>query len=218
MDQETPPSLSPTAAAPRRFRELLRFSLRTLFIVFTIGCVWLGIVTKRARDQRAAVDRIAQLGGSVGFDYEFDRAGRHIENAEPWGWRWLRQRVGDEYFRDVVWVKLNETVVSDNDLRLIGKLRTTKNLGLNGTQVSDNGLAHIRHLRRLETLELGGTRITDAGLAHLRDLRQLEHLGLFGTRITDQAQGRHSIPRCFRSRHPASRLDGLGGVSRWDGG
>ncbi|HUE72833.1 MAG TPA: hypothetical protein VMP01_18250 [Pirellulaceae bacterium] len=83
MDHEPSSSPSPTAAAPKRFRGLLRFSLRTLFIVFTVGCIWLGIVTKRARDQRAAVDRILQLRGFVSFDYEFDKSGRRIKDAQP---------------------------------------------------------------------------------------------------------------------------------------
>ena len=40
MDHELSPLPSPTAAAPKRFRGLLRFSLRTLFIVFTVGCIF----------------------------------------------------------------------------------------------------------------------------------------------------------------------------------
>jgi hypothetical protein len=147
--------------------------------------VWLGVITKRARDQRAAVNRILEIGGSVSFDYEFDKSGKRMKDAQPPGWRWLRQTIGDEYFRDVVWVNLNKTAVSDNDLRLIGKLRATKQLSLNWTQVGDSGMAHIRHLRQLEGLGLIETSITDAGLRHVEGMPQLDSLILGYTDVGD---------------------------------
>ncbi len=41
----------------RSRRRFFRYSLRTLFVVVTVFCVWMGITAKRARDQRLAQER-----------------------------------------------------------------------------------------------------------------------------------------------------------------
>ena len=59
------------AAKPARSRRRwLRFSLRTLFIVVTLLCVWLGIQVNAARRQREAVTAILNIGGKFSFDYQ----------------------------------------------------------------------------------------------------------------------------------------------------
>ena len=45
-----------TTDQPKPRRRWLQFSLRTLFVVVTVFCVWMGLVTKAARDQRQAVE------------------------------------------------------------------------------------------------------------------------------------------------------------------
>jgi hypothetical protein len=124
-------------------RRLLRFSLRTLFLLMTLIAVWLGLLTKRAREQQLAVDRIAELGGFVGYDFEYGRDGARIKDATPAGWTWLRKIVGDHYFQRVVRVHLYERAVTDADLKLIGKLRHTTSLDLNDTDISDDGMASV---------------------------------------------------------------------------
>jgi hypothetical protein len=189
------PSVSQASVAdPKsRMRGLLRFSLRTLFIVFTVGCIWLGIVTKGARDQRAAVGRVLQLGGSVVFDYEIDDSGRRVKDAQSPGWLWLRQQIGDEYFRRVVQVRLDRTSVSDDDLRKIGKLSDTKLLSLNWTPIGDSGMSHLRSLQQLEYLGLAETRITDEGLRYIERADRMESLILDCTSVSDE--GLNSITK-----------------------
>jgi hypothetical protein len=170
-------------------------------------------------DQRAAVHRIHELGGSVAYDYQFDTSGRGLKNPEPAGWPWLRRLVGDEYFQEVVRVDLDKKPVTDSDLRLIGILSRLTVLSLNFTSVSDDGVRHLDGLRRLRYLGLAKTRVTsdglrylehmndldtlilqhtagvnDAGLPHLKGLARLELLNLGGTAI--QSGGLSELAGC----------------------
>jgi hypothetical protein len=166
-------------------RRVFRFSLRTLFIVTTVIAVWLGLQCKRAREQQLAVDRIAELGGFVGYDFEYGRDGARIKDATPAGWPWLRKIVGDHYFQRVVRVHLDERAVTDADLKLIGKLRHTTSLDLNDTDISDDGMAMLSSLSRLQYLGLARTRVSDAGLQHVEGFRDLKLLILEDTAVGD---------------------------------
>lgn len=116
-------------------RRYLTFSLRTLFVLLTIGCIWLGILAERAREQREAVEAIEALGGYVIYDWEPE-----LEKVEqlsvphivflrdrcppgrPEGWPWLRKLIGDDYFQHVVTVispqySIYNYSVSQSDVR-----------------------------------------------------------------------------------------------------
>lgn len=103
--------------APRPY---LTFSLRTFFVLLTIGCVWLAILAERAREQRETVKAIEALGGYVIYDWEL----RHLsavankgsgQSAEPKpaGPAWLRQLLGDDYFQVVKMAGFNHAKDAD---------------------------------------------------------------------------------------------------------
>jgi len=71
-----------TTTHPRR--RFFRYSLRTLFIVVTVFCIWMAFAAIRARDQRYAVDAILEAGGSVSYEHQIPRA-----KTEPPGPEWL---------------------------------------------------------------------------------------------------------------------------------
>src|SRR5687768_5420104 len=181
---------SPTAASgdvmPKPRRRFVQISLRTLFVLLTIGCVALAVISKRARDQRAAVTRVLALRGFVMYDYEDAAQRASIANPTPPGWPWLRRAIGDEYFQTVVSVKVDSTKVTNDDLRLIGKLRRLHTLSLNFTQVSGEGLAHVRNCRQLRYLGLAETKVTSEGLAHVAEMTKLEDLILQRTPVDDR--------------------------------
>ena len=164
-------------------RSYLRISLRALFIIIAVLAVSLAYLSKRANDQRVAVQRVLQLGGSVGYDFEFDKSGNRLQNPVPPTWSLLRNLIGVEYFANVVRIGLDKAAITEADLRCIGRLRHVRTLSLNHTGVTDSGLSHLRNLRELRILGLAETRITDAGLHHLRNLYKLDTLILEGTDI-----------------------------------
>ena len=173
-----------------RSRRWFQLSLRMALVVLTLGCVWLGVLTKRARDQRAAVARIEQLGGRIdyGWEYEWADRGQARPNAVRPGWPWLHRAVGPELFQEVFFVRLYKSRATDADLRLIGKLRGVRMLSLSSPSVSDVGLHELRSWRLIH-LDLDRCQITDEGFRHLREsaeLKQLESLDLSGTAVGDK--------------------------------
>jgi hypothetical protein len=176
--------------ASRRSSRWFQLTLRTALVVLTLACVWLGILTKRARDQRAAVARIEQLGGRIDYDWEYEyvERGQARPNAVRPGWPWLHRAVGPEYFQEVFFVRLYKSRATDADLRLIGKLRGVRMLSLSSPNVSDAGLHELRSWRLLH-LDLDNCQITDEGIQHLREcaeLKQLKSLDLSGTAVGDK--------------------------------
>jgi Leucine Rich Repeat (LRR) protein len=182
----SPPSSQSDAPSRRPRRWFVQISLRTLFVFLTLGCVWLAILSKRARDQQAAIARIRALGGHVQYDYEEEAQRARIANPTPPGWPWLRRAIGDDYFQTVVRVKLDKTKITDDDLRLIGKLRQVHTLSLNFTDVSDAGLAHVRDCRKVRYLGLAETKVTSAGVAHVTRMKEIEDLILQHARVDDR--------------------------------
>jgi len=168
-----------------RWRGLFRLSLRSLFIILTLAAIWLAVVFQRCREQRSAVARVLDLGGSVQYVHERDQHGRCIPDAALPGPPWLRRWLGPEFFQEVWDVRLEGKAVTDDDLRLIGKLRKLETLHLSGTKVGDAGLLAIRNCRRLRSLGLSESRVTNDGLRHLQGLRHLDSLYLGETSVSD---------------------------------
>jgi len=163
-----------------------RFGLKTFLVVVTLLAVWFGIQTTKAKRQRAAMDRIAALGGSVRFAYQHDASGEFDGNAKPNGAKWLRTVLGDEYFDRVVYIYLAYSDVTDDDLSVIAALGDVKTFWLDGTSISDEGARHLAKQKNIERLFLSGTKIGDDGLKYLRSLTQLKGVTLDDTRITDK--------------------------------
>jgi hypothetical protein len=169
-----------------RWRRFFRLSLRTLLLVLVLLGVWLGVTFNRVREQRAAVARIQQLGGSVQYAHDLDAIRRKIKKPVLPGPAWLRRLLGPEIFQDVVWIRLSNTAVTDADLRLVGKLRSVAQLELSFTNVSDAGLYELRRCRRLKWLDLNETKVTSDGLRHLAAMPDLAGLMLSRTEVGDE--------------------------------
>ena len=114
-------------ATPRMSkRSYLRFSLRTLMVFITLGCIWLGIVSARVNRQRQAVGAIEKLNGICGYDDETNAEGRIDHTIRPTVPAWLSNVIGRDYFADVVSVDLEGDVTRRADL---GSILTARRAG-----------------------------------------------------------------------------------------
>src|SRR5438874_8115 len=88
-----------TASPPMR-RRLTVF----LLLVLALG-LGMGWKANQARPQRLSVAAIKDYGGFVHSDWEFV-GDKLTPGRDPWGPRWLRRLLGDEYFQEVAQVSL----------------------------------------------------------------------------------------------------------------
>ncbi len=184
---------APDTARPRR--PWFRYSLRTLllaFVVVSVGLAWFTARMKKAHRQRAAVTTIVSLSGLVIFDDQpDDLTAAPSESSVP---RWLRNLLGEDFFRTAVHV----VAFNDATMEAVRDLSEIRRLDFVGGPASDAGLVHASRLSRLEVLNLSDTQITDAGLEHLAGLTQLRELSLRGTYVTDQGVQKlqSALPNC----------------------
>lgn len=132
-----------------RFRKCIwfspRYGLRTLFAVLTLICIGLGIYTKRARDQKRAVEIIRQ--SPHGFvQYEDDRwdskTGFTKESIYP---QWLRSVFGEDFFHSVTYVQVE-------DAELLAQLKYLPNVTRIAVFDKDTSETHVQNLAGLQRL------------------------------------------------------------------
>lgn len=182
---------------PKFPRRWFRFSLLTLFVVLTIGCLLLGAVANRAQRQRRAVEKVRAAGGQVFYRYQTP-ANPLFPVPDPPGPAWLVNRLGIDYFDDVVWVlfssnseidPISETDPTDDlrtwDLAQLSGFPKLELLDLDGARLSPNDCRALGGLTSLRHLSLTGTNIGDEGLASIARLGSLESLWLGHTQVSD---------------------------------
>jgi hypothetical protein len=191
-----------------------RLSLRALMVlVLLLGGV-LGWSANRARRQGEAIQRVARLGGRIGYDYNYmAERGNYppAKAADPPAPRWLLRWLGPEYFRrvnfvsladrepnvrtvpdlafldglpDVLVIDLGATSFEDPELAHARPLRLIRLLAA-GSRVGDEGLARLGAKPDLWELDLSRSRVSDAGLMHLAGMPMLRDLDLGGLKVTD---------------------------------
>jgi hypothetical protein len=179
------------------WRSRLRFSVRgLLLLILVIGCAlgWIARVVRTGRVQGRAVAAIYQAGGWVLYDWELED-GQSTSTWNPRWPKWLMDRLGFEYFGNVVFVNLHDRG-TDAVLVQVARLTRLKQLHRPGFSVTDAGVAQLEALMSLRLLSLDHTQVTDAGLAHLKRLRALKWLRLTNTKVTDAgiAELQKSLP------------------------
>jgi len=156
-----------------------QYSLRSLLLVITFLCIWLAYISNEARKQKAAVAWVEEMGGEVGYDYEYYMNGSDDQQNSPPGPDWLREWIGIDYFSEVVLVNLQGKKIEDiSPLQCLTKL---KRLNLIGSQLSD--ISTLEKLTELDHLGLSLAQIHD--LSPLKGLTNLEMLSLEGNHVKD---------------------------------
>jgi hypothetical protein len=174
--------MSTDASARRTFT----FWRGTALIIIVAGSIWLAVLVNGTRRQARAARAIRDYGGSVHYDFEVVN-GELVPGREPWVPRWLRDRLGDDFFARVTQVNLQFGEVDGKlgrtqrkDLGFVAALRELPGvtwLLLHEAQVTDDSLAAIESLGALEELHLvHASELTDAGLAYLAKLKNLKIL------------------------------------------
>lgn len=85
--------------------------------------------------------------------------------------------------KQLVWLKLGNTSISDSALKDIGKCTNLYSLSLDHTAITDTGLKMLGALKNLQTLNLVGTAVTASGLMQLQNLKSLKSLYLYRTGV-----------------------------------
>ena len=108
---------------PPTKKRWLSFSLRTMLVLLTIVCVWLGFKVHRVERQKAAITWVESVGGTVSYDYELDEAGvlfGHYDQSGDWICdatlprpRWLRELIGVDYLDTVISVTISDSGLVD---------------------------------------------------------------------------------------------------------
>ena len=197
---------------PKPKRRWFQYSLRSLLILVAVLCIgmnWFSNRMRRAERQRAAVKALGERYGTVLYDFQVDEEGVENPSAQLPQPEWLRNLLGDDFFRNVVIVHLNRSwdvsqpmkelawlpalrelyfdqiKLTDDQLACLEDMSGLRVLFLDRTPLSDAGMVHLKGLSRMRHLDLTDTQITDTGLENLRGMSQLHGLFLSGNAITD---------------------------------
>jgi hypothetical protein len=171
--------------AARNWRRHFRFSVRCLLLLIVViacGFGWLARVVRTGNVQRRSVAAIYQAGGWVVYDTTWDEGGTSSSWKPRWP-DWLLDRLGVDYFGNVVFINLHDRG-TDDVLEKVARLPYLKQLHRPGFAVSDGGLAHLERASKLQYLSLDGTQVTDAGLMHLKGLTELKWLKVTRAKVT----------------------------------
>ncbi len=165
-------------AAGRPRRRWFQFSVRSVLIAMTLFGVWFGLRMDRARRQQKAVAVLRERGGVL-YESQFQCEGlsARFGKAAPWGPKWLRAIVGDDFFDRVRAAWLTESP-NDDDLTYLRDLPDIESLIISSNYVTGKGVEHLQGLTSLKELILGRNKLTDADLAHLEPLQELRYLNV----------------------------------------
>jgi hypothetical protein len=195
---------TPKTEWPRR-RLRLAISLRVMMVLVVVAAIPLAWVVRRARDQRDAVAVIERNGGYVVYDFQYSDG--VIKFGPQRGPKWLRVRLGIDYFQGVKRVvvmregadeiigvldrlpgvesiNLGQTSVTDASVARLSQIPSLRDVHLGFTAIGNPGVAHLARLSKLRRLDFAYTTIADDWILSLVQCRQLEELDLTGTKLT----------------------------------
>lgn len=187
---KTSPHPQALAAARRT-----RFSLRLLLLAVGAVAVGIGIWTRQARIERDARRAVAEAGGWVVCDYQYDEEGAFHSAAEITAPRMLVRCLGEASFShaESVHFRGRDQRLSDEQLAVVSRLPHLRRLTAIADReagvprITDRGLAALANCRTLEILILENTAASDDGVAALSRLPNLKALRVAGGGITDAA-------------------------------
>jgi hypothetical protein len=85
--------------------------------------------------------------------------------------------------KQLVWLKLGFTQLSDEKLAKIAQLHNLRRLSMEHTAITDKGIQQLKSMKQLQYLNIVGTGVTDKGLLQLKDLKELRSMFVYQTKI-----------------------------------
>ncbi len=160
------PGPSGEASARSRPWWRVRLSLRAMMVLVLVIGAPLGWQARRASIQRRAVATVLSLSGKVSYEDEIDASGYPRRPHRPWGPRWLRGLIGDEFFQEVAWVNFDARrggrQVDDGSIAVVNDFDHLQGITIRGPNhqtgqlptrlVTAEGLARLTGLPRLRVL------------------------------------------------------------------
>jgi hypothetical protein len=182
-------------------------------------CIGLAVWTHRAREQARIVNHIEQHYGSVMYDWEPQPTPKNNTAKSPVP-AWLLDRLGEDFFHQVVWAHVR----SDVDMEQVSRLTAIRELTIWKEDLGDESFRPIANLRKLRKLTIQSdkhqslgdypdtTRVGDPSLSLIAQLPRLETLYVDGMGFTAKglaelakSQSLHTIwiNHCHASVTPA---------------
>ena len=161
----------------------------------TVFSITLGMFLRSVQRQKHAIALIRRNGGSVEYDYQYPNGtyGRDdydylATSSVP---RWLLDLFDDDFFHDVVVVKIQREYdygrqnpdADDVVLSRISGLTKLRRLELTHCGITDHGMRHLENFPLLESLEVSYSSITDDSIPYIAGLKSLRQLDLGHTRV-----------------------------------
>jgi hypothetical protein len=200
MSSPSPPPLK----RPRRFWP--RFTLRVLLAVMTALCIGLAIWTHRAREQARIVKHIEEHYGTVMYDWEPQPAPKMNDARSPVP-AWLLDRLGEDFFHQVVWAHVR----GDVDMEQVSRLTAIRELTIWKEDLTDDMFRPIANLRKLRKLTIQSdmhqslgdypdtTHLGDPSLSLIAQMPRLEQLYVDGMGFTAEGLAALAESQSLRS-------------------
>lgn len=88
--------------------------------------------------------------------------------------------------KQLIWVKLSYTNISDTGIGTIAQLESLTRLSLDHTGISDGGITQLKPLQNLQYLNLVNTKVTATGVMQLKELKSLLSIFLYQTKVNKE--------------------------------
>lgn len=209
------------------FHQRFQFSIRTLLTLFVVVAVpfsWLATEIKAAKRQANVTEWMKTRHIAWHYDWQCDADGQWVFglNSPPVE-GWLRDLLGDDFFADIVWVKVGCEYPSfpSGELKHLECLTRIKLLELVG-YFTDADIEHLKGLKELKYLWLNHNCITDAGLKSIEGLTALNVLILDDNQIEgpglEYLSGLKNLRRLSVQRMPITGpgVKGIAGLTQLD--
>lgn len=205
MSSSVEPLFAETSSDAHQKRRWWQFRLLTLHFFVTVCAValgWFNYELRKLRRIEAAVDAVANLGGTVAYcqpgvpnrcrqDGNWFAGVLGFDTREVTYVGLARSQTADEAlshlteFHELRVLLLDESSVTDNGMSHLAGLTNLQNLTFDNTQIGDDGVQHLSGMKLMSRLSLGCTQVGDNGMKHLRAMTQLKELTIDNSQVSD---------------------------------